>query len=66
MCEILIILAFLYIIGKLHNAKIIRHYHSGIFLYYQVQEFNRSFTEFRPTVKKICLWKFKDTYEGPY
>lgn len=68
MCELLITLAFLYIVGKLHNVKIVRHYYRGIYLYYQVQVFNRAFTEFRPAVKKICLWKLKDpeTYDDPY
>lgn len=63
MCELLSILAFLYIIGKMHNVKIIKHYHKGIYLYYQIDVFNRAFTEFRPSVKKVCLWKFKNPYK---
>ena len=59
MCNFIIIFILLYIVWKQHNAKIVKHYESGYYLYYEAKVFNVWFKEYNSVVKKILLWKLR-------
>ena len=59
MCNFIIIFILIYIVWKQHNVKLIKHYASGYYLYYEAREFNVWFKEYRSVVKRILIWKLR-------
>lgn len=63
MCNFIIIFILLYMLCSMYNVTIVKHLHKGYYLYYEVKEFNLRYLQYYPKVKRVLLWKFKDSEE---